>query len=118
MRKFLQALAYFLLPIIVLLSLYVSLDPFRIFGAIEMERGHYIASSDDYFGVERYLANKRAGHHYNAFLFGNSKVMAFQQSALCSGISNCSFYNFGAPGESLLNIRKKLELAMESGDSF
>lgn len=118
MERFLRYILWFLLPALLLVSTYVILDPFRVLWPIGDERSSYIASSDDYYGVERYLKNKSLGYQYNTFLFGNSKVMAYQEEAVCWGDLNCRFYNFGAPGESLLNIKKKIELIQAKGDDI
>ncbi len=74
--------------------------------------------SDDYFTVENYLRLKREGAKHNVFLFGNSKVGAFMPESLCENKEACHVYNFGSPGESLVNIRKKLELIQTAGDTI
>jgi len=118
MDKFLRQILLFVIPSMVFVLTYIFLDPFRVIGPIADERAHFIASSDDYYGVERYLKNKELGYEYNTFLFGNSKVMAYQEEAICANDSDCKFYNFGAPGESLVNILKKIELIQSKGDTI
>jgi len=40
-----------------MLITYITLDPFRIIGSLEESKVGPVASSDDYYGVERFLLN-------------------------------------------------------------
>jgi hypothetical protein len=117
MRTFLIRLSIFLVPAGIFLISYVFTDPFQIFGSIGANKFNQVASSDDYYGIERFLSNVEDGNRYSAFVFGNSKTLAFDPSLLLLSQTELG-YNFGAPGECLRNIRDKLLLIESSGQNL
>lgn len=94
---------------------YVTIDPFHVLGPLPETRVKYRISSD-YFGTELYLKNKELGASYNTLVLGNSRVLAFDPLNVCAFVDQCNFYAWNAPGESLLNIRKKLEVFIDKED--
>ncbi|GEM_PF-831895 len=115
--NWLKNIFLFLTPVFALMAVYFTLDPFAIVGPLESTKLNPIASSDDYYGVERFLLNVQEGEKYNSFVFGNSKTLAFEPDALCTE-SECAYYNFGAPGESITNIHSKLKLILDEGQEL
>ncbi len=117
MSAWLKKIALFLLPVFTLVGYYAAMDPFRIIGELEDSKLGQIASSDDYYGVERFLKNIESGTTYNTYVFGNSKTLAFTPEDLCNS-TTCSYYNFGAPGESIRNIHDKIKLVLDQGQEL
>lgn len=117
MISWLKNIAVFLIPVYVLVLTYLILDPFRVVGELEASKIGPVASSDDYYTVERFLHNLREKNSYNTYVFGNSKTLAFSPESVCREVE-CSYFNFGAPGESIRNIRDKLKLILEQGQEL
>jgi len=57
MINWLKKISVFLIPVFIMLITYITLDPFRIIGSLEESKVGPVASSDDYYGVERFLLN-------------------------------------------------------------
>lgn len=100
-----------LLPFLLVLFSFVFIDPF---GVIHNQTPRYETSSD-YETTRLYLRNTE-NTKYNAFIFGNSKTLAFTSDDWKKHINNGVFYKFGAPGESIFNIYNKTKLITQNGD--
>ena len=108
--KYILRIIVFTVPVFLLIFSFVFFDPFFMFhydrpwAKVEKSR------NDDFRTVDTYLKYNDS-LQYNAFLFGNSKTLAFLSTDWKKFIGKeKSIYKFGSPGESLLGIRKKLEL--------
>lgn len=110
MKKLIIRGFLFSLPLLVCLAFFLADDPFGIF----FKDSGLVESSEDIVKTRHYLkTGKDAG--YTAFIFGNSRTHGFHEKDWQQHIGSQPVYHFGAPGESLLNIRKKLELTLEHG---
>jgi hypothetical protein len=108
--KYILRIIIFTIPVLLLIFSFVFFDPFFMFhherpwAKVEKSR------NDDFRTVDTYLKYNDS-LQYNAFLFGNSRTLAFLSTDWKKFIGKeKSVYKFGSPGESLLGIRKKLEL--------
>jgi hypothetical protein len=83
-------------------------DPFGVF----FKNNSLSEPSGDVIATREYL-NTYQSHKYSAFIFGNSRSLNFKNDAWQEKINGEPVYNFSAPGESLLNIEKKLKIILE-----
>ncbi|MEO6304390.1 MAG: hypothetical protein ABIP51_14590, partial [Bacteroidia bacterium] len=60
--------------------------------------------------IRKYL-NEHETNTPSAFIFGNSRTHSFKKYTC--GKTNETFFDFGCPGESVLNIKKKLQLIID-----
>ena len=113
MRKFLIRLSsLFILPMLIIVSIYAILDPFRVVK-------HY----DDYYGGEQAIPPLNEGHislqtyetykdtyHYDSFIFGNSRSRVYEVEAWMKHLpAEASPFHFYALSESLYGMMKKLQ---------
>lgn len=102
------------LPFIILTCTFLITDPF---GIIHNETP-LSEPSGDYLATQRYLNNTKS-IEYNAFVFGNSKTLAFTSADWKQILKDSLvFYKFGCPGESIYNIENKVKLILNSGDKI
>jgi len=107
-----KALILFL-PLLSIMASFIIIDPF---GIIHSDNPKY-EGSDDYYATELYLRNTKK-IAYNAFVFGNSKSMAFLSTDWKKYVKDGVFFKFGVPGESIYNVYNKINLIDEKGDSL
>lgn len=110
MKKLIIRSFLFSLPLLVCFGFFLVDDPFAIF----FKDYSLVESSEDVFKTRNYLKTCK-NENYKAFIFGNSRTHGFHEQDWKKHIGQKSVYHFGAPGESLLNIRKKIELILEHG---
>lgn len=101
----------FSLPLLICLAFFLADDPFAIF----FKDYSLVESSEDVLKTRNYLKTY-TDENYSAFIFGNSRTHGFHEKDWQKHIGQQPVYHFGAPGESLLNIRKKIELILEHGE--
>ncbi len=110
MKKLFIRCFLFSLPLLVCLGFFLADDPFAIF----FKDNSLVESSEDVLKTRNYLRSCR-DKGYMAFIFGNSRTHGFDEKDWQKYIGLQPVYHFGAPGESLLNIRKKIELILAHG---
>lgn len=125
MKKFLINIIGFALisvmPLLILLIPYLSLDPFKVIKAYGTFYNPNVKGSAGlnraYIRTIIFLKNcKKTNTTYNSFIFGNSRSMFYQVSDWkkhLSPESNC--YHFNAPGEALWALNKKIEFLDNQG---
>lgn len=108
MKKLLFNFFLFSLPLLICLCFFVIGDPF---GVLYVKKC-LAEASDDVAATRDYLeeCDKKK---YGAFIFGNSRVHGFRSEDWQKYVGNEAVFHFGAPGESVLNIRKKLEMVLK-----
>lgn len=110
MKKLLIRGFLFSLPLLVCFGFFLGDDPFAIF----FKEDGLVESSEDVLKTRNYMKTcQDAG--YTAFIFGNSRTHGFHEKDWQKHIGAQPVYHFGAPGESLLNTRKKIELILSHG---
>lgn len=95
-------------PLIFFLFFFIIDDPF---GIVYKEKC-LAETSDDVIVIRKYL-NEYKTNKFSTFIFGNSRTHAFKNYKCGNGADNF-FFDFGSPGESVLNIKKKLELVIDN----
>jgi hypothetical protein len=97
-----------LTPLLLTIAVYAICDPFEVL------RNYYryytdpnIVYNRDYISTEIFLANYRK-EHYDSFIFGNSRSLAFQCGEWRRYIKAKGVFHFDASGESLYGIYKKI----------
>jgi|GEM_PF-6976840 len=98
------------MPLLICFGFFLLDDPFAIF----FKDDSLVESSEDVMKTRHYLRTCK-DEGYSAFIFGNSRTHGFRATDWQKHIGPQPVYHFGAPGESLLNIRKKIELIQERG---
>jgi hypothetical protein len=103
-------------PIILLLISYIYYDPFRVIRKYSnYHKDCFVALNRDYISTEVYLSNIQK-YNYNAFIFGNSRSLAF----LCNdwkkhiGKNNSTFH-YDASSETLKGLTDKVKFIDNSG---
>lgn len=117
MKRYLTRILIFLSPFLFLFLVFVVFDPF---GMIHKELPQFVmgeSANDDFNTLNKFDTNNPE-YKYNAFVFGNSKTLAILSTDWSKYIGKQRFFKFGSPGESLLNIRKKLEYAISKGNKI
>jgi hypothetical protein len=93
---------------------FIIIDPF---GLIHSKRA-LSGTSEDFFSTELYLKNIKT-ISYNAFIFGNSKTLAFRSKDWQKYVNDSlTSFKFGCPGESINNIYRKMKLIQDKGDKL
>jgi hypothetical protein len=113
MQKFLSQLAKFtligILLFIFLLLEYVILDPFKVIHTYANYSYSYVVLNRDYVSTEVFTQNKDI-HHYNSFIFGSSRTLAFRPSVWQKYLpKQASPFAFDASSESIYGIYTKLK---------
>jgi hypothetical protein len=93
-------------PLFFFLLFFVIDDPFGIL----YKSNCLAATSEDMMVIRKYLTQYEIKAP-SAFIFGNSRTHAFKQYKC--GATTEEFFDFGCPGESVLNIKKKLQLVID-----
>lgn len=97
-------------PVLLLLALYLYYDPFRVLRKYDnYEKGCFVSLNRDFVSNEIYL-KKNKERQYNAFIFGNSRSLAF----LCSDWqqyigANSSPFHYDASSETLKALTDKIK---------
>ena len=109
-RFCIQALL-FASPIIVVLGMYVVLDPFRVVRHHEdISADSFLPLNKDFASTEIYLRNAPT-EQFNSFLLGSSRTMAYRLDTWKKQLPNTAKpFAFDASKETLWGIEKKLEL--------
>jgi hypothetical protein len=117
MKKFILRFVLFLSPLLLLIFAFVIFDPFAMFRS--PTKYNVSSSMNDDANTFRIFDTYNDSLKFNAFIMGNSKTLAILSSDWKKHIGqNNRVFKFGSPGESLLNIRKKLEYAAAKGNKL
>jgi hypothetical protein len=110
MKSFFIKLLYFIIPILLVISIFIISDVFKIFGF----QDYY--NNDQVIGLNREMISTRTFTHfnkqlkYNSFIFGSSKSTAFKTHTWKQYLPNdARCFHFDANAESLYGINAKLK---------
>ena len=117
--KYSIKLILFLSPFLLILISYFIMNPFRVLYAYHptyiSTDGHF---NRDYMSTETYLKN-RGRFHFNSFIFGNSKTLAFQCEDWKQHLNPDAIpYHYDASAESIFGIYHKLKFIDKLHDSI
>ena len=108
-------LAVLAAPVALLIVLYLVLDPFQVIRTgVEPEVRHGIAPNREMMNTQMLLRRPDAAR-YDAFIFGNSRSLAYQCRDWLQWIAPANPFHYDALGETLLGLRGKLRLLERQG---
>lgn len=112
MKKFIILSLKFLSPFIILILVYVVMDPFKIIrhydSYYESEGLAQVGVNKDFMSTSNFI-NNYGKYKYDSFIFGNSRSMFYDVADWMKYLpQNSSPYHFDASGESLYGIHKKV----------
>ncbi len=90
---------------------FFAFDPFGII----YNHNPIAERSGDVVGFENFDLNKMP---YDAFIFGNSRTLAYKNKDWSPYIKSKNTFCFGAPGECVLNIYHKLKYIQKNGNTL
>ena len=126
MKTFLHRLINFslvgIIPLTLLLSVYIFLDPFKVIYSYEIfydsSAKGWVGLNKDYVSTSTFL-NGYKNNHYNSFIFGNSRSIFYQISDWEKHLpAGSSCFHFDASGETLFGIGKKIEFIDSRGVGY
>jgi hypothetical protein len=107
LKKLFLNLFIFSFPLLTSIVFFVIDDPFGVF----YKEVSLVESCEDVVKTRMYLESDKK--QYSAFIFGNSRIHGFSDEDWKKHIGAQNIMHYGSPGESLLNIQRKLELILE-----
>lgn len=122
MKSFIYKLLLFLVPFVLLLMVYIALDPFKVLkkydAFLNTKAGGRVALNKDYVSTANFDNNYK-NEQYNSFIFGNSRSIFYQVADWKKYIdTNSSCYHFDASGEGIYSINKKVKYIDKKGLSL
>ncbi len=102
----------FSIPILAIVSSFFILDPFGIVLDRKSERLPF-RTVDDFVKTEKIIHGESS--KYNAFTFGNSRMLGFRHVFPRYLKETDSYYDFSSPGESISDLRERLILLDNKG---
>lgn len=93
---------------IILLCVFIFTDPF----GIVYKDLPLVEPSEDVVKTRHYL-NEAYEKNYPSFIFGNSRAHSFTNPVWQSITQSGPLFDFGSPGECLLNVKRKLEIVLK-----
>jgi hypothetical protein len=110
LKTFFYKSVLFTMPIILLLILFVATDPFLIL----YQYNDYTATyrpvlNRDFISGETYI-NKRGKYHYNSFMFGSSRLLAYPVKTWQKYLDKDAIpFKFDASSETIFGIHSKIK---------
>lgn len=119
MRKLFIRIFLLSLPVLIIIGLFIFLDPFRVFLKYEdYSKNMYIILNRDYVSTEVYRQNRQK-YKYDSFILGSSRTLGYNTSDWRKHLgSDASPFKFDASGENLFGIYKKILYIDKMGDSL
>lgn len=111
MKKFLSKVIVFSSPLVLYLVSLIITDPYKILWDYENYTTPNFDINRHYVSTQYYLDNNKQ-YNYNAFIFGNSRSLAFKTEDWNASVTEPDFspYHFDGTGESMTGIFNKLKL--------
>jgi len=112
MKKFIINIFLFIIPFLIIISLFVIIDPYMLFfsnkGKIKIKDEYYIHPNRDFQATELFLKNYKE-YHYNSFIFGNSRSYFYDIEIWKKKIKSGNCFHFNSNSESLFGIERKFD---------
>ncbi|MDB5229152.1 MAG: hypothetical protein JWN78_3345 [Bacteroidota bacterium] len=106
------------IPVLILLASYIYYDPIRVVHRYSNYMDScFIALDRDFFSSEVYIT-KRQKYHYNAFILGNSRSLAFLCKDWKPYIDSSVPFHYDASKESLVALRDKIKFIDKKKDKI
>ena len=114
--KFFIKIGFLSIPLVFILILYFTNDPFRVLYSYSSyyDSGEpcYITLNRDYMSTETFI-QKYPKYKYNSFIFGNSRSLFYRIEDWKKHISSDKCFHFNASSESIYGIYKKIVFLKE-----
>jgi hypothetical protein len=118
MRIFLRTLLIFSIPLIIVVGIYVWLDPFKVLRTYKSYVSEYVMLNRGYISTEVFLKNNQT-YHYDSFIFGSSRSIAYKCTEWKKYLpADCSVFSYGNWNESIEGILRKVQLIDLSGNKI
>jgi hypothetical protein len=104
-------------PVIVLIAIVVSADPFRIYrDYVDYYKNNFVSLNREFVCLKLYERSRKA-IRYNSFIFGSSRSLAFKVKnwELLLKPSNSKGFHFDGSGEGIYGIYNKIRYIDETG---
>jgi hypothetical protein len=110
MQKFILKSIIFVLPFVMLLASFIVFDPFRVIKHYDdYSDKMFIIPNRDFVSTQVFIRNRQK-YHYDSFIFGSSRTVAFKTETWIRYLDYGSKpFVFDASGESIFGIYKKIE---------
>lgn len=118
MRRFIKSYLFFCLPFIVLGGYYVILDPFKVIKHYEMyyQPDDFVSLNRGFVSTMHYI-NHKDTFHYDSFIFGSSRSIAYYEEEWKKYIPKTSVcYHFDESGGSVGSLYYKIKYIHEHGE--
>ncbi len=106
------------LPALVIVSIYIINDPFKVIyhynSFVGKDGKNYVTLNKDYTGTEMYISNKEK-YAYDSYVFGSSRCRYYRVDKLKKYIDGKSFYHFDAYLEGLSGVAQKVNFIHAKG---
>ena len=110
MRLFFRKVLLLALPFLILILLYIVIDPYKKIWPDKYYSSEYELLSPGDVSTRLYLQN-RGKYQYNSFVFGSSRATAYLCSEWSKYLPNDAHpFSYGAWNESILGIWRKIKL--------
>ena len=104
-----------LLPLMILLCAYYVLDPFMIIHEYQNYSNSVVPLNRDFVSTQSYI-DRNEKYHYDSFIFGNSRTLAFQPEKWSSHLDqDNSPFLIDASGEGVYGIHLKIKYLDRNG---
>lgn len=117
MKSLLKKVIQFLLPLIIVITIIWFSDPYKLLYKYDDYTTKNFTLNRHYVTTQYFLDNYEI-EKYNAFIFGNSRTLAFKTTDWLNFISDISPYHFDATGESINGIKNKIILVDNSSSDL
>jgi len=112
MTKLILKLLLATFPILLVLGIYFINDPFKVLyhysSYFPTDGIQYVVLNKDYVSTET-LLNNYPQHHYDSYIFGNSRSMYYHVDEWEKHIDSKNCIHFDASGETLYGIERKFQ---------
>lgn len=112
MRKFLPQLLLYISPVLILLSIYLYEDPFRVLyhydSYFSTSDSAYYKLNSDYISIQSLIQNHKKDS-IDSYIFGSSRADGYSVSEWGKYINSRHGYHLNVAWESLYGIEKKME---------
>ena len=119
LRNFAYKTLLFLLPILILLFIFVIADPFRlIYQYNDYSKVYTPSLNRDFVSSETYI-NKHQKYHYNSFVFGSSRTLAYPIKTWQTHLNKDAIpFKFDASLENIFGIHSKIKYLSLQNDTI
>lgn len=111
--RFIIRLALFCTPFILMIGVYMACDPFKVirtYGNFYPDEVHGAVSLNQGYVSCAVFQNGNSSHHYDSFIFGNSRSLYYPVANWTATLDTCSCaMHFSSSGESLDGLTRKVE---------